>query len=327
MLPVTLRVVTGAPAVSVVLPVWNGERFLAQAIESVLGQTLSSLELLLVDDGSTDGTQAIARAYEARDPRVHVLCLQHGGLARALNAGIEIARGRYVARMDADDASLPLRLERQVAYLESHPDCVAIGSAIDVIDEHDQHLGVKTFAATNAEIVAALIGGSSSPLAHPTVMARREALLAVGGYHLHRYPSEDLDLWMKLSPLGQLANIPEPLLLYRRHPGAVSVRERDTQIAMSALIVNEARKRRGLRPLRRRIFSTGTSNAARYHFECARFALLAGPRAAALRHAGASIAFEPLWAEPYAALVACALPRRTLQFMVQLRARLRSRRS
>jgi glycosyltransferase involved in cell wall biosynthesis len=313
--------------VSVVLPVWNGERFLAQAIDSVLGQTLTSFELIVVDDGSSDGSLAIARAYAQHDPRVHVLRLGHGGLARALNAGIETAHGRYLARMDADDVSRPHRLEQQVAYLESHPACVAVGSAIDVIDENGAYLGVKTFAATNEDILAALINGSSSPLAHPTVMARRETLLAAGGYHLHRYPSEDLDLWMKLSQFGELANIAEPLLFYRRHPGAVSVRERDTQIAMSALIVNEARHRRGLRPLRRRILSTGTSHAARYHFECARFALMAGPRGAAFRHAGASIAFEPFWAEPYAALVACALPRRTLKFMVQLRARLRSRRS
>jgi glycosyltransferase involved in cell wall biosynthesis len=314
---------TPVPEVSVVLPVWNGERFLAEAIESLLGQTFRAFELIVVDDGSTDRSAEIAQELACRDPRIVLLPRRHEGFARTLNAGIEAARGRYVARMDDDDIALPGRLEKQVAHLEAHPDCVAVGAWVEVIDEAGRYLGVKTFADTNADITSALLRGSS-PLSHPTVVVRLDALRAVGGYAVDRYPSEDFDLWLKLSALGQLANIREPLLQYRRHQGAVGVRDLEQQFAVGAAIVDAERKKRHLRPLRRRFLSPGRNHRARYHFECARIALVAGPRLAAIRHAGKSIASEPRWPDPYATLVACMLPKRMLRFMAELYARFRS---
>ncbi len=311
-----LPLVFQPPVVSVLLPVWNGERFLASAIESILEQTFEELELIVVDDGSDDSSAAIARRFAERDPRVVLLRRAHQGVPSALNAGIAAARGRYIARMDADDISLPARLEKQLAYLDSHPDVVAVGSWVGVIDEDGGYIAERRFAMEHRQITASLLVGLT-PFSHPTTVVRREVLLAVHGYDVDRHPSDDFDLWLRLSEIGKLANLPEALLLYRRHADAVGIRERKEQLAMSQAIVNEARKRRSLSPLRPRFLSPGTNDAARYHFECARFALLSGPRRAALYHAWASITFDPRWPEPYAALLACAVPKWLLRRIVE----------
>lgn len=292
-----------------VLPVWNGERFLTEAVESVLSQTLDTIELLLVDDGSTDATPDIAQAFARRDERVSVVRLGHGGIACALNAGVARARGQYVARMDSDDISHPSRLQKQIAYLDANADCVAVGCAIEVIDEAGERVGTNAYPEHHAGITYTLFNGWSTALAHPTVVTRREALLSVGGYRPDRFPSEDLDLWIRLSQIGKLANINEQLLRYRKHPDTVCIRDRERQVTVSAEIVNEARRRQGLAPLKQRNRSPERSRLANYHYDCARIALMTGPRTAAIKHVSATIVSEPSWLEPYAALVACAFPK------------------
>lgn len=311
------------PTVSVVLPVWNGERFLGEAVESVLSQTLDSIELLLVDDGSTDATPEIARDFARRDERVGIIRLSRSGIARALNAGIARARGRYVARMDADDVADPSRLQKQTEFLDANSECVAVGTAVDVIDEAGELVGTRTFPEHHADIVQSMVRGCANAIAHPTAMTRREALLSVGGYRPDRTPTEDLDLWLRLSRIGKLANLSDRLLRYRRHTDSVGARERDTQFQMGQATVNEARRMEGLDPLRLPLRSTGRSRAANYHADCARTALLTGPRAAAIKHARASIAAEPSWPEAYIALVACVFPRWTLRCVRSLSLRLR----
>jgi glycosyltransferase involved in cell wall biosynthesis len=237
------------PRISVLLPVWNGDAFLEPAMESILRQTYSSLELIVIDDGSTDRTADIACRFAGGDPRVRVLRRPHEGLSAALNAGIAAARGEYIARMDADDVNVPDRLEKQVSYLDTHPACVAVGTWIEVVDETGRHIGLKTFVTTHEEISAALLRGISA-MAHPTIVARRDALRAAGGYDARRYPSEDLDLWFRLGERGELANLGEALLQHRRHKAAIGVREHHRMKAMALTICNEARVRRGLRPRR-----------------------------------------------------------------------------
>jgi glycosyltransferase involved in cell wall biosynthesis len=311
-----------APTVSVLLPVWNGEAFLAAAIESIVRQTFSSLELVVIDDGSSDGTAAIAEDFASGDRRVRVLHRPHEGLSATLNAGIAAARGDYVARMDADDISVPDRLRKQVAYLDTHPACVAVGAWIEVIDDAGRHIGLKTFVKTHEEISAALLRGIS-PMAHPTMVMRRDALQAAGGYDARRSPSEDFDLWFRLGERGQLANLGEALLQHRRHKAAMGVREHEKMKAMALAICNEARTRRGLQPRRGTPILAGRSTEARYHFECARTALIAGPRLTAVRHAAATIAAEPDRLCGYATLFACAVPKPLLRFLLELRARYR----
>ena len=308
------------PNVSVLLPVWNREAFLGQAMESILRQTLSSFELIVIDDGSTDRTAAIAEEFASRDPRVRVLRRAHEGLSATLNAGIDAARGEYVARMDADDVSAPDRLQKQVAYLDAHPACLAVGSWIEVVDEGGRHIGVKTFMKTHEEISDAMLRGIS-PMAHPTAVFRRDALRAAGGYDARRYPSEDFDLWFRLAERGELANLGEVLLEHRRHKAALGVTEREKMKAMALTICNEARARHGLRPRHATAILTGTNADAQYHFECARTALIAGPRLTAVRHAVATIAAEPVRLYGYAALFACMVPRALLRFLLDMRAR------
>src|SRR5262245_33145279 len=125
--------VTTVP-VSVVLPVFNAARFLPEAVRSILGQTYDAFELIVVDDGSVDGSGELAADLAASDPRVEVIRRRHEGLVPALNAGLERARGHYVARMDADDVAHAERFQRQVAYLDAHPASVAVGSAMEVVD-------------------------------------------------------------------------------------------------------------------------------------------------------------------------------------------------
>jgi hypothetical protein len=310
--------------VSVVLPVWNGERFLAEAVESVLSQTLGTIELLLIDDGSTDATPEIARGFAERDPRVRVIRLDRSGIAHALNAGIAHAQGEFVARMDGDDICHPSRLMKQIAHLDANADCVAVGSAIEIMDEAGEHVGTGTYPQNHDGITKTLIDGRATAMAHPTVMMRREVLLAVGGYRPDAVPSEDLDLWFRLSRVGTLANMRERLLRYRRHANTISIRERALQCTVSIGIINEARRRQGLRPLKPRPAWVGRSRVASYHYECARIALLTGPRAAAIRHARATIASEPWWPRPYVALLACAVPQWTLRILAGLAARFRS---
>lgn len=310
------------PRVSVLLPVRNGEVFLPAAIESILRQTFSSLELIVIDDGSTDASAAIAATFARSDSRVRLLRREPEGLSAALNAGIAAARGEYVARMDADDISASDRLQKQVAYLDAHPACAGAGTWIEVLDEAGLHLGVKTFAETHEQITAALYRGISA-IAHPTIVVRRDVLRAAGGYDARRYPSEDLDLWLRLAEKGELANIGETLLQHRRHKAAIGVREREKMKAMALAISNEARKKRGLPPRRGTPILSGTKEAALYHFECARVALIAGPRLAALRHAAATIAAEPSRLYGYATLLACAVPKPLLRLLLELNGRWR----
>ena len=311
------------PTVSVILPVWNGQRFLAEAVDSMTRQTFNAVEVLVVDDGSTDRTRPIALELARADPRVIVIALEHAGLAHALNAGIQRARGRYLARMDADDISCPSRLEQQVAFLDADPGCVAVGCDLDVIDEAGEPIGALEFPREHREIVEALTSRSALSLAHPSVVMRTDACLAVGSYRAVTFPGGETDLWLRLSGVGHLANIPEPLLKYRRHKDAAGVRDRASQSANHLAAVNAARAEKGVQPLRLRRVSA-PNPAATYHNDCARFALQAGKRGAAIRHAGASLASAPLQLKPFADLAACAMPTGVLQQVAKFYARIRA---
>jgi Glycosyl transferase family 2 len=307
--------------VSVLLPVWNGERFLATAIDSLTAQTYHAFELLIIDDGSTDGSAAIVQSRAARDPRILLLQRPHAGIADALNAGIAAARGVYLARMDADDAAAPTRLARQVAYLDAHPACVAVGSAIEVIDAEGVSLGVVRFPAGNAAILGTLIGGGTG-LAHPAVLMRRTPVVDAGGYRDQFFPSEDLDLWLRLRHYGEFENLGEPLLRYRRHQAAVGVRERGRQRAMAGAVTAEARAALGLRRWRRWHLPFARGTEASYHLECSRIALGGGEKAVAVRHARLAIASAPWWPLPYAALAACVVPARAVSTLARIYTRI-----
>lgn len=207
-----------APRVSVIMPVYNGMPYLPLALDSILQQTFRDLELIVIDDGSTDATSEVLSAYAARDRRVRVLTLpQNRGIIAALNRGLDAARGEFIARMDADDVALPQRFERQVAFLDAHPDHVVVGSSTSFIDS----VGRVTFRDTYWREVAhwelEWIAHFFTAMMHPTAMFRgapvRDKALRYDERCRH---AEDMDFFARMLMRGKGAILPEPLLQVRR---------------------------------------------------------------------------------------------------------------
>ncbi|MFA7604690.1 MAG: glycosyltransferase [Novosphingobium sp.] len=215
----------GVPAITVAMSVYNGEPYLAEAVESVLAQTFTDFEFLILDDGSSDGSRETVARLAGRDSRIRPIVRENRGLIASLNQLLAEARAPLIARMDADDACLPQRFERQVAFLGEHPDHGVVGSWSQDIDEQGRPLrcdGVDPPVSHEAMLASIESGGSM--LCHPAVMFRTEVVRAAGGYRPAFRHCEDLDLWLRLATRTRIANIPERLLRYRRSDGQVSQR-------------------------------------------------------------------------------------------------------
>ena len=233
------------PRVSVVMPLFNALPYLAEAMESILSQTLRDIELIVVDDGSTDGSAALAMATARRDPRVRVLLRPHAGV-EAVNVGVAAARAKYIARMDADDIAISTRLERQAAFLDAQGDCVAVGSWLERTDPFGSPAGLQETPVDHETIDGALIRGEGWPIVQGTTMYRKSALRAAGGWRADFGWVEDLDLFLRLAEVGRLANIPEVLYRYRRHPKSVCPSYYASMCERIADVVAAAYRRRGL---------------------------------------------------------------------------------
>lgn len=201
------------------MSVYNGERYLREAIESILSQTFTDFEFIIIDDGSTDGTSAILD--QVGDPRiVRSRNEANIGLVRSLNNGLKLARGEYVARMDADDVSLPRRLQAQVDFMDRHPEVGVLGCAIQHIDACGRPLGVARLPTMHGVLLWWLCFGSK--IAHPSVFFRKAVVERVGGYDVGYAQAQDHDLWVRLASSTRFANLPDVYLLYRQHPNKVS---------------------------------------------------------------------------------------------------------
>lgn len=233
------------PTISVVMPVYNAELYLATAIESILAQTFDDFELIVVNDGSTDGSLRLLETLAAQDQRIRVISRANTGIVGALNDGIALARGEFIARMDADDIAFPERFDRQLSYLTNHPKCVAVGSAMLHIDPDGDPIRINYWAETHDVIDAQLLRGGGG-LAHPTAMIRADTLSHVGGYRTRYQWIEDKDLWVRLAEVGQLANLPEVLLAYRLHSQSVCSRMEEEQQQLLRALLTETYARRGL---------------------------------------------------------------------------------
>ncbi len=238
----------GDPQISVVMPVYQAGPYLEAAVESILAQSFGDFELLALDDGSTDESPHILAGLAARDDRIRLHLAPHAGLVQRLNEGLALARGAYIARMDADDISHPERFERQIAYLEAHPECVAVGTAVDEIDPDGRRIGAMDIRPTHEEIDDRMLHGDGGALVHATAMYRAGALRSIGGYQAGLDGGEDLDLHLRLSEIGRLANLPERLFLYRKnYQGVTHSRRSDVRSRQDAAI-RKALIRRGLDP-------------------------------------------------------------------------------
>lgn len=210
---------SAAPLVSVIMPVYNGERYLAQAVESILSQTYPNIELIVLNNGSTDGTADILAQYARQDHRVIILFhpepLGHAGEA-ASNVASRQARGQYIAKLDADDVANPNRLEKQVAFLEANPAVFLVGSYLELIDGNDRKLGVRTYPLTSEAIYREFY--LRFPVANPAIMYRN-GVVDGDFYQLrHKLFTDDYySLFVHLHRGLTFANLPEPLTRYRVH--------------------------------------------------------------------------------------------------------------
>jgi cellulose synthase/poly-beta-1,6-N-acetylglucosamine synthase-like glycosyltransferase len=215
------------PLVSVVMVVRNVDQFLAEAIDSILGQTFTGFEFIILDFGSTDGSKAIAASYAARDERIRLHEIPACGLAEARNAVCFLAEGKYIAIQDADDVSLPDRLLWEVEFMDKHPDLGLLGGAAEWVDAELRPLWTFNFPTEDREIRTALC--TSCPFSQTAVLLRREVFAAVGGYRVAYAPAEDYDLWLRISERYRCANLKQTVVKYRIHPQQVSMTRREQQ--------------------------------------------------------------------------------------------------
>lgn len=201
------------PKVTVLMSVYNGERFLQPAIESVLNQTFENFEFLIINDGSSDSSKKIIESY--KDPRIRLIDQPNHGFIYSLNKGVEIARGDYIARMDQDDISLPSRLKKQIKLLESSPKIGAVSTFFELINFEDgSPIGTTlVFPSEVLDLKRALY--IHNPMAHGSTTFRKKAWLDAGKYRQEYHPPEDYDLWRRIAKTWDLGMVPEVLFQYR----------------------------------------------------------------------------------------------------------------
>jgi len=211
------------PQITVLMPAYNAEKYIAEAISSVLGQTFADFELVIVNDGSTDDTLTIIRSFD--DKRIVVISQPNQGVAAALNTGLQHARAQYIARFDADDICHPQRLKKQYHFLQNNPEYILVGSDADYILENgDLLFHFKCIAHTHEEILQKLY--FYCPFVHPAVMYKKESVCRAGGYPADAHNFEDYLLWTAIARAGKLYNIAEPLIKYRLNATSVTIDEK-----------------------------------------------------------------------------------------------------
>jgi Glycosyl transferase family 2 len=237
-----------APHVSVLMPVRNGQNWISQAVDSILAQTYSQFELLIIDDGSVDETPAILSRYLVKDSRIGVIRQDAKGLVSALNFGLQNARSDLIARIDSDDRALPKRLERQVRYFAEHPQTALLGTWADVIDQRNMSRKRLRPPADSETLKETIV--RTNPFIHSSVMFRRKLALSLGGYRSAFEAAEDYDLWLRISEVAEIAILPEVLVQYRRHTSNVTTTAAVRQVfsARLARLSSEARRTEGLDP-------------------------------------------------------------------------------
>lgn len=202
------------PRVSVIMAVYNGERYLSHAIESIIHQTFKDFEFIIIDDGSSDASGAIIKEYAARDARIRPIYLEHSGLTRSLNRGITDARGTYIARMDADDISLPERLEKEYGYLMEHPEVALVSCFARIIDDNGHMMNEHCPPLSTKDIIKRSF--FSGQICHPSVMFQADTVRILGGYNEYFVYAQDYELWLRLMRKHEVATIPEFLFLWRK---------------------------------------------------------------------------------------------------------------
>ena len=292
--------------VSVVMPVYNTQRYLARAIESILGQTLQEFELIIIDDGSTDRSKQILEAYARRDGRIRLISRENKGISYTRNEGVNLAQSELIAVMDSDDIAHSHRLEMQCEYMSRHADCVALGSRVELIDAEGNAIREWSSEIEHAEIESAHLDGRSGAMCNPVTIVRREALQGVGGYDEELAGAEDFDLFLKLGEIGLLHNLPMVLLKYRQHVNSFGYDNRILQRQRMEIALRRAYARRGLKTPEHLRYRLNARSLGEIHRKWAWWALRAGNVATARKHALASLGTEPFSKQSWKSFV-CAI--------------------
>ncbi len=225
------------PKISVLMSVYNGEKYLSLAIESILNQSFSDFEFIIINDGSKDRSLEIIKSYP--DRRIRLIDQPNAGLAASLNKGIGLSKGEYIARMDADDIARSTRLGMQVRFLDANPACAMVGSAVQVIDKEGKNKWIMAHTRTSLETRWSIL--FDTPFVHSSVMLRRAVLEKTGLYSQQAEFSlvEDYEMWSRLAKKYEVTNLSEILLDYRDNPQGVSHSKRKAQ-EMQSLAVSAA---------------------------------------------------------------------------------------
>ena len=304
------------PRVSVVLPVFNADRFVRAAIESVLTQTYTDFEFIIIDDGSTDSSLAIIKKAVSADSRCRVISRSNVGLVATCNEGVAESRGAYILRMDQDDISYRERFAAQVAYLNANPECVALGTRVLLADEDLLPIIEAFKLTTHDQIDSENMSGVGSAICHPSAAISREALLAVGGYRAEFEWAEDLDLFLRLAEYGKVGNLPSVFLTYRQHANSVGYSKRRLQRQRAQAAARSARERRyspdGLPDFQLDLgpgsggLDSDYESLADIHRKWAWLSLIGGNVRTARKHAFRAFSLEP-FSSRNARLIGCAI--------------------
>jgi|CXWL01.1.fsa_nt_gi glycosyltransferase involved in cell wall biosynthesis len=227
---------TAIPEVSVVMSVYNGERYLESGIRCILDQADVNIEFIVVNDGSTDATSQILKERSAADPRLRVIHQANAGLTKSLILGCSFARGRYIARQDSDDLSMPGRLRNQREFLDRNPDVAMVSSWAEVIGPCDEPLLTYKRPADADEATELLMRKRVGPPGHGSVMFRRDAYERVGGYRALFYYAQDSDLWLRMGMVGKIAYLQAVYYQYRIAADSISGRMHPAKIPYARLI-------------------------------------------------------------------------------------------
>ena len=211
-----------SPVITVLMSVYNAQNDLKESVESILKQSFKDFKFIIINDGSGDGSLAVLEGYARNDPHIRIISHENKGLTKSLNVGIQEARGRYIARQDADDVSYPDRFEKQLALFNSNDSLVLVGGNCDDVYE-DGSTGIWGYS-TPEELHKIVF--FKTPFAHSTVMMRTDVCRALGGYDERYKTSQDMEFWMRFAEKGTLAMVETPILLRRIVRGSISTRRR-----------------------------------------------------------------------------------------------------
>jgi glycosyltransferase involved in cell wall biosynthesis len=299
------EVIMTAPRVSVLMPVYNCQEFIQAAIDSILNQTFSDFEFIIINDGSTDATNDLVVKAAGLDDRIKVVSRANRGIIASLNEGLDMARGDLIARMDGDDLALPDRFARQVAFLDASPQIGLVGGQAMLVDPDARALMSIAQPLLHNEILAKFFTGATS-LWHPTVMFRRAIAVGIGGYGTGYEHAEDVDFFLRFSEHGQLANLGDMLLHYRLHPKSIGSTKANAQALAHYRAASDAALRLGFPAPSEPDLSGRDAPIAELYMRWGWWALQGGHVSTARRYGVKAVASRPASRESWR-LVACAL--------------------